>query len=55
MSEKTEYILTCETDRQAKSLIESLIQLLKDIESGKVQIKSVTSKGKNIIIEYWKS
>lgn len=55
MSENEEYILTCETDRQAKALVESLIQLLRDIQSGKVQIKSVTSEGKNIIIEYWKS
>jgi hypothetical protein len=49
------YVLTWQTEAQVKSLITTLIDLLKLIQLGKVEIKSVkTDKNKkNIFVEYY--
>ena len=47
------YVLTWQTEAQVKSLIQTLIELLKHIQLGKVEIKSVKTDRKNIFVEYY--
>jgi len=47
------YVLTWQTEAQVKSLIITLIDLLRLIQLGKVEIKSVKNDKKNIFVEYY--
>jgi hypothetical protein len=48
------YVLTWQTEAQVKTLVQKLVDLLKLIQLGEVEIKSVeTDKDKkNILVEY---
>ncbi len=47
------FSLTWQTEDEVKSLVDSLVELLRLVLLGKVEIKTVKSNKKSVLVEYY--